>query len=156
MRYVLSAMLALTLAAMPAVVNAQHPSGLPDESNQFDFWLGTWVAGGGTDKVKRIGDGVAILEKWDAGATKGWSINVFDPKTGTWTQTWHTTTGVYSQYTGKKEGDRIVLIGGTGNQLQRLSFVDITRNSFTQLYENSSDGGQTWTVTGRVPFVRVK
>ena len=75
---------------------------------------------------------------------------------GTWTQTWHTTAGVYIQFTGKKEGDRIVLVAGTGNELLRLSFIEITRDSFTQLYESSHDGGQTWVNPNRVPFVRMK
>ena len=162
MRHVLSFLFA-TAIVVTCVTNsaAQNPPqpGLPEEASQMDFWLGTWRVGSvgvATDKVKRLGSGVAIFEKFENGGLKGWSINVFDTKTETWTQTWYTTSGTYIQFTGKKEGDRIVLVAGTGNDLLRLSFIDITKDSFTQLYESSHDGGQTWVMPSRVPFVRVK
>jgi hypothetical protein len=159
MRRIFSVLCAIVIAA--ATVAAQNPpqQNLPEESDQLNFWIGTWRVGSvgtATDKVKKLGDGIAILEKYEFGGTKGWSINVFDSTTGTWTQTWHTTAGVYIQFTGKKEGDRIVLVAGTGNELLRLSFIEITRDSFTQLYESSHDGGQTWVNPNRVPFVRMK
>src|SRR5690349_11218809 len=101
MRYVLSflfaAAIVVTSATSSAAQNPPQP-GLPEEASQLDFWLGTWkvgTTGAGIDKVKRLGDGVAIFEKYEFGSQKGWSINVFDSTTQTWTQTWHTNAGVY-------------------------------------------------------------
>ena len=136
---------------------------LPAEASEFDFWIGTWRVGPtATDKVKRFGKGVAILETYKAGPNSGWSVNVFDAETRTWTQTWYTNTGTYFQVTGKKVGNDIVLVGKTKHPqtgavgLLRLSFVNITRNSFEQKYEISADNGETWTFLSTVPFTRIK
>ena len=136
---------------------------LPKEASEFDFWIGTWRVGtSAVDKVKRFGKGVAILETYTSGANKGWSVNTFDVTTRTWTQTWYTSNGTYFQVTGKKEGDKIVLVGKTKNPqngavgLLRLSFVNIARDSFDQQYDLSTDGGKTWTSMSTVPFRRIK
>jgi hypothetical protein len=136
---------------------------LPPEASEFDFWIGTWqVNGGGVDKVKRFGKGVAILETWKGLGGGGWSVNVFDVATRTWTQTWQTNTGQYLQVTGKKQGDAIVLVGKTRNpqtgavDLLRLSFVNITRNRFEQRYEVSADDGATWQRGATQVFTRVQ
>jgi hypothetical protein len=152
--------LAVLLMVSPLGAAAQ---GLPDGSSDFDFWIGTWRIGPiATDKVKRFGKGVAILETYKAGANSGWSVNVFDATTKTWTQTWYTNTGTYFQVTGKKEGNRIVLVGKVKNpqtgaeELLRLSFVNISANFFEQKYERSTDNGVTWTLQTTVPFTRVQ
>ena len=135
--------------------------GIPEQAGEFDFWIGTWSAPGGTDKVKRFGKGVAVLETWSGGGGPGWSVNVYDKATGTWTQTWFHSSGTFTQFKGKKEGDRIVLVAETQTptgepSLMRLSFIEITKKSFTQLYEHSTDGGATWVELNRLPFTRIK
>jgi hypothetical protein len=154
-----------TLAAVLLTAPAAAAQGLPREASEFDFWIGTWRVGAGpgaTDKVKRFGQGVAILETYKAGANGGWSVNVFDEATRTWTQTWYTNTGVYFQVTGKKQGDDIVLVGEFDNpqtpatELLRLSFINISRNYFEQKYETSTDNGVTWGQPSIVPFTRIK
>ena len=136
---------------------------LPEEASDFDFWIGTWrVGSSATDKVKRFGKGVAILETYTNGANKGWSVNTFDVTTKMWTQTWHTNTGTYFQVTGKKDGNKIVLVGKTKNPqngavgLLRLSFVNITESSFDQQYDLSTDDGKTWSPLSTVPFRRMQ
>jgi hypothetical protein len=153
---------ALSILAMP--VPAQAQASIPEEAKQFDFWLGTWNVGsggfGGVDKVKRLGKGVAIYEKYTAPGGGGWSINVYDTRTQTWTQTWYAPGGSYFQVTGKKQGNDIVLVGEWGppddRRLLRLSYIEITKDSFTQLYEESRNGGQAWVETNRIPFTRAK
>ena len=165
------ALAALLLLAPGAALGAPPAQGgddsdvgqLPEEASEFDFWIGSWqVNGGGLDKVKRFGKGVAILETFKAPGGGGWSVNVFDATTRTWTQTWQTSTGRYFQVTGKKEGNDIVLVGKVRNpqtgaiDLLRLSFVNISRNAFQQRYEVSTDDGATWRVTSTVQFTRVE
>ena len=155
-----------TLAAVLLTAPAAAAQGLPREASEFDFWIGTWRVGAGpgaaTDKVKRFGRGVAILEIYKAGANGGWSVNVFDATTKTWTQTWHTNNGTYFQVTGKKVGDDIVLVGETRHPqtgavgLLRLSFINISRDYFEQKYEISTDNGATWGQPSIVPFTRIK
>ena len=154
-----SVVLAVVLFLSPLAAAAQ---GLPDEAHDFDFWIGTWQIGpGATDKVKRFGKGIAILETFKSGNGAGYSVNVFDATTKTWTQTWQLNGGNYVQYTGKKEGNRIVLVGKVKNpqngneDLMRLSFVNISENFFEQKYERSTDGGATWQLLNTVPFRRI-
>jgi hypothetical protein len=155
----------LALSPVPAARAQGIPPqpGLPEEASQFDFWIGTWRVGPtAMDKVKRFGKGTAILETYTAGGLTGWSVNVFDPASKTWTQTWYTTGGTYFRFVGKKEGDNMVLVAETKNPqtgavgLLRLSFVNITKDSFEQRYESSTDGGSTWGNRSTVPFVRIK
>jgi hypothetical protein len=169
MRIVASLLIGIVLS-LPLTARAQEPveartgqpfAALPEEMSQFDFWLGTWSIGTAVDKVKRVGKGVAILETYTSGDTEGYSINTFDVTTKTWTQTWVTNKGTYFQLTGKKVGNDIVLVGeapapGGGKRLLRLTFANITRDSFQQRYESSTDGGQTWGGLNVVPFTRIK
>jgi hypothetical protein len=142
---------------------APASAALPEGAKQFDFWIGTWSTGGsGVDKVKRFGKGVAILEKYNSGSLAGWSVNVYDVESDTWTQTWQTNTGNYFQVRGRKRGDDIVLEGEITSprdgkrKLLRLTFAEITRDSFKQLYDESEDGGETWTRVSTVPFTRMR
>ena len=145
----------------PVACWAQN-NGLPDQTSELDFWIGSWrVNGGGVDKVKRFGNGIAILETYTANSSKGWSVNTYDEKTGTWTQTWHIN-NIYSQFTGRKVGDEIILetekVDPTDGVLKplRLKFTRIRRDSFDQVYEKSNDGGVTWIETARNTFTRIK
>lgn len=163
----LAGLLLLLPLAAPGAAAGQGDAGvgaLPAEASEFDFFVGTWrVGANATDKVKKFGKGLAILETYKvAGGGGGWSVTVFDATTKTWTQTWQTTSGNYTQFTGKKEGDDIVLVGKVRHPqsgavgLMRLSFVNITRNSFEQKYDLSTDGGKTWSNSSRIPFTRMR
>lgn len=136
---------------------------LPPETSQFDFFVGNWNVGrAGKDKIKRFGGGVAVTEKYSEPNYTGSSVTVYDVATGMWTQTWLDGNGGYFQLTGKKEGDDMVLVGNFKDprdgkvKLLRLSFVDITKNSFSQKYDTSEDGGATWQAMNTVPFVRAQ
>jgi hypothetical protein len=145
----------LLFNAMP-VVRAQ--GNLPGDFEQFAFWVGKWniqqegAPGIATDTIKRLGNGIALLEKYRApdGST-GTSVTVYDVATGLWTQTWSDSGGGYIQVTGGPEGDRIVMTGMNINPdssrvMSRLIFEKITRRTFDQIGQFSTDGGATWQV----------
>jgi hypothetical protein len=152
---------AFVLITVP-ITSFGQGNGLPEETSELDFWIGSWtVNGGGVDKVKRFGDGIAILETYTSNGVKGWSVNTYDKKTGTWTQTWHIGT-IFSQFTGRKVGDEIILVTDAVDPSDgvlkplRLKFSNIKKNSFDQVYEKSNDGGVTWIETSRNTFVRIR
>jgi hypothetical protein len=150
------------LAAVLLLLNltpVAHAAGdVPGDFEQFAFWVGKWniqqegAPGIATDTIKRLGNGIALLEKYRApdGST-GTSVTVYDVATGLWTQTWSDSGGGYIQVTGGPEGDRVVLtgtsIGPDGSRvMSRLIFEKITRRTFDQIGQFSNDGGATWQV----------
>jgi hypothetical protein len=145
----------LLLNSTPAA-NAQGD--VPADFEQFAFWVGKWsiqqegAPGIATDTVKRLGNGIALLEKYRApdGST-GTSVTVYDVAAGTWTQTWSDSGGGYIQVTGGPDGDRVVLTGTSiapngSRTMTRLVFEKITRRTFDQIGQFSNDGGATWQV----------
>jgi hypothetical protein len=151
------------IAALAAVLFLLNPAPIaradvPGDFEQFAFWVGKWsiqqegAPGVATDTIKRLGNGIALLEKYRApdGST-GTSVTVFDVTTGLWTQTWSDSGGGYIQVTGGPEGDRIVMTGTNitpngSRVMSRLIFEKITRQTFDQIGQFSTDGGVTWQV----------
>jgi hypothetical protein len=82
------------------------------ESRQYDFWLGNWgyTAQGafpGSNVITRDEQGCVIEENFSQQVYRGRSVNVYDPVTAKWHQTYIDT-----------EGNRMVLIGTyTGDRL---------------------------------------
>lgn len=139
----------------------------------FDFWLGTWdltwedadgKTAHGTNKIERVLDGKVIKENFEAhsGAYKGFtgkSYSVYQPRFGTWKQTWVDNQGGYLDFIGEFDGNqRIFKRTGTNPQgkeiLQRMKFYDITEDSLTWDWEISEDNGQTWQLKWRIFYER--
>ncbi len=155
-------------------LNAQNLQDLEPDA-YFDFWVGdwelTWVdANGdtarGTNKIERILDGKVLKENFEAlsgdyGGFKGKSYSVYNPRTGTWKQTWVDNQGGYLDFTGKFEGNIRIFerkgINSEGQEiLQRMVFYDITEDSLKWDWEISEDNGSNWQLRWRIFYKKKK
>ncbi|HEX9728194.1 MAG TPA: hypothetical protein VGA37_06805 [Gemmatimonadales bacterium] len=163
-------------AALPLLVafasaqaqQAQRPpncQGAPHR--QFDFWIGTWdvvnPAGQpvGMNTITPELNGCVLHEHWESlgGAHRGNSYNIYDRTSDQWHQSWVDNGGLLLLLEGKLEGTSMVLRGTTRSAqgqetLNRITWTPFTRDSVQQLWETSSDGGQTWDVAFDGRYVR--
>lgn len=147
----------LALLAHPAPAQTAPPCSLP-EHRQFDFWIGDWEVydSSGT----RLGEnlvtselgGCALMEHWQAsrGASRGNSYNIYDRRTGRWHQTWVDNGGLLLLLDGGLQGAAMVLQGQirdpTGAIVeQRISWSPAPDGVVRQHWEQSKDGGASWT-----------
>lgn len=138
----------------------QQPGCASPEYRQFDFWVGEWdvttPAGqtAGRNRITRILDGCVLLEEWTgaAGGT-GRSFNMYDRTEQKWHQTWVSSNGTLLKLDGEFRDGRMMLEGATkrpdgSTALQRItwSLIDGSPDRIRQFWEQSTDGGKTWTV----------
>ena len=132
---------------------------------EFDFWIGEWsvhdVTGQrllGTSRVSRIHGGCAVLEEWTAAAgTTGSSFNMFDERSGRWHQFWVDGTGT-NWLSWDAEGNPATMRGGTAEGEMVMMAAEGTTPSargrwklledgrVRQIFESSSDGGESWQI----------
>lgn len=151
---------ALVLAAAPlAAQQAPPPACVGSDYRQFDFWVGDWEvtdsAGHvvyGTNLVTREEGNCLVHEHWvgSRGGT-GQSLNFYDPTRKYWQQVWVGNDGLILSITGGLAGNAMVLTGeaaNPGGQLmqQRASWTPEPDGRVRQYWQQSSDGGKTWTV----------
>ena len=132
---------------------------------QFDFWLGEWdVAWGedgtGTNRIERILDGKVIQENFTAPDLHGISVSSYDPERKCWCQTWVDNNGTYLDFTGRFEGDKMILtrdaiVRGEASK-QRMVWHNIQENQFDWNWERSDDGGETWRTLWQIKYTRKK
>jgi hypothetical protein len=154
-------MLAVALGALLAVtpVPAQTPTGTPPcsepQARQFDFWVGSWTveAGGkvaGHNHISRIHNGCTLLEEYTAagGGYEGKSFNYYDPGDGNWHQVWVDNGGLRLHLAGGYEDGHMRMSGKRrkdgGDVIDRITWFDNEDGTVRQLWEVSSDGGETW------------
>jgi hypothetical protein len=124
------------------------------EHRQFDFWVGDWevkrsdgsVAGRNT--ITRVANGCGVHEYWrGAGGQNGTSINWYEPATGKWYQVW-VGLGLYLRLEGGIEDGKMVLAGPRqtqqGEVVDRITWTPLDDGRVRQLWDLSSDGGQSW------------
>lgn len=127
------------------------------EHRQFDFWLGDWVvtrpdtgAVLGRSSITRVASGCALAEHWvDASGKDGRSLNGYDRQRKAWVQFWIGSGGGMLRLQGGRDGEAMVMQGettGPGDrpQAQRITWTPAADGSVTQHWENSDDGGKTW------------
>ena len=167
-------MLFITLAAMlPAgFPGAMAQAGCDNDTCMLDFWIGKWdltwddgngATGTGTNEVYKILGGKVVCENFtglsgkNAGFEgKSWSVYTAP---GTWKQTWVDNSSGYLDFTGSREGDRVIFsrkgTAGDGREVrQRMVFYDIAENSFTWDWETSADQGEHWNLRWRISYHR--
>ena len=152
----------LILIGAAAVLNAQTPDSgaappprpLPPESRQFDFWIGEWNVTtpdgrpAGISKIEPIAGHTGLLENWTgAGGGSGKSLNAYNRAKKQWQQFWVGGGGVLELSGGLVEG-RMVLSGehdvGGKRMLERITWTPNPDGSVRQHWEQSTDGGKTW------------
>ncbi|MGH7628109.1 MAG: hypothetical protein ACREOF_01720 [Gemmatimonadales bacterium] len=139
-----------TARASPACASAEH--------RQFDFWLGEWEvrrADGklaGRNTITREHGGCVLQERYAAvGGYTGTSLNIYDATRKRWHQTWTDNGGLLLELDGHFRDGKMILRGETldsaGKVVQeRITWTPRQDGKVRQLWEQSADGGATWTV----------
>jgi hypothetical protein len=128
------------------------------KAREFDFWIGEWnvTANGkqaGTNSVQRILGQCVIFENWtSAGGGEGKSFNFYNRQTDQWQQVWVDDGGLVLQLYGAFSDGAMRFKGETlGRDKQtvhhRLIFFPREDSSVRQFWEQSRDGGESWTVS---------
>lgn len=164
----------LAVVVSVSVTNAQSnndPCSSP-EASQFDFWLGEWALKwkdtdgkdrNGKNVITKTLGGCVIEENFTAGDNSliGRSLSVYNPVKKVWQQTWVDNNGAYMEFTGGKDNENMYLqrkvLNKQGKEIiQKMTFTDITNDSFKWLWESSSDGGAVWSLIWEIRYTRMK
>ena len=129
----------------------------PAEYRQFDFWVGEWdvrnPAGqlGGTNSITREYGGCVLVERWvgPTGIPAGTSQNFYHKGDGKWHQNWidGQASGPLWLVGGLDENGAMVMMDAdrSANPLNRITWTPNPDGSVRQHWEQSTDGGSTWT-----------
>ena len=162
MRYVLAAAeLAISILASSSGVAQPLRAGPCSASgyHQFDFFLGNWLVRDhtgrilGSDFVAKKYGGCVLIEEWSGltDADEGMAIFGYNPAR----DRWHADTLVHRRavldFNGQKSGDRMVLTGTefpmSGRvQLHRITWSVKGDGTVEELWQTSTDAGQSWQV----------
>lgn len=125
---------------------------------QFDFWVGEWVVHdasnneAGTNVIRQVEGGCYLLEQWrGAGGTTGSSMNYYDAARDKWVQHWVSQGGTQIQIEGGLVDGAMVMTGKiyyltSGQQADfKGSWTPLEDGRVRQFFEQSVDGGLTWT-----------
>lgn len=137
---------------------------------QFDFWIGEWTV---TDSARTVvmgrnsvtleDSGCTIHEHWVAGGSvpnTGQSLNAYDAATRLWGQDWVGSGGdVLHLRGGLREGAMVLegdvpAAGGAATR-NRVTWTPKPDGRVRQLWEASTDGGRTWSVSFDGWYARV-
>lgn len=135
-----------------------YPCLSDENARHFDFWLGEWDVYVGDQKVgenyiTRAQGGCAIHENYITTRNyAGQSINFYSPVDEKWHQHWVGSSGDVYNYVeiDKKEG-MLQFLSDFKNpfndnlSLSRLTFTLNEDGTVSQLFESSTDNGETWT-----------
>ncbi len=161
-----------TTRAQTATPTPQTPPPSPcktrPEYRQFDFWVGEWDVTNprgqqaGVNSVQLILGDCVVFENWTgAGGGHGKSFNVYNAAKGKWQQTWVDNSGGVLELLGEYKDDQMRFTGetvgrGGAKTLERLTFTKLGDGRVRQFWEQSTDGGKTWTVAFDGTYVRKK
>lgn len=144
-------------AIVAGMMATSYPCENDDSFRAFDFWVGEWdvhladgtVAGANTIEVAERG--CMLIERWSsAGGGTGTSINYLDRASGEWVQVWNAAGGSQIHIRGGMTSDGMLLVGtlhsvGAGTTLPfRGLWTLLDDGRVRQFFEQSTDGGATW------------
>lgn len=149
----------------------QRPAGCAsEESRQFDFWLGEWdVSPSGSSSGAIIAEssitltdqGCVIMEHWRPfGGAHGHSLNMYDPTTQSWHQSWMAAAPLRTEYRGSFSNgvmsfEALTLLPGVPEGARsRMNFQRIDDNTVRQWGEQLDAGATEWTVTWDLTYRR--
>jgi tetratricopeptide (TPR) repeat protein len=120
-----------------------------EQYRAFDFWLGQWdvttptrAGWQASSSITVSNDGCSIDENYTSpSGMHGKSINFYDAGRDVWHQTWIDNQGSPLYLEGKLEDGAMVL----ADERNRITWTQLPDGRVRQLWEMSSDGGETWT-----------
>ena len=148
-------------AGFDELIAAMTAKAYPCESDEafraFDFWIGDWdvhVADGtlaGTNTIEPAQRGCMLIENWrNTGGGTGMSVNYLDRATGEWVQVWNAEGGSQINIRGGITDEGMLLVGtlhdvasGTTTPFRGL-WTELDDGRVRQFFEQSTDGGATW------------
>jgi hypothetical protein len=123
----------------------------------FDFWVGEWSVAdaegkaAGVNTITNEQNGCVIVERWkSAQGGTGQSLNYWDPAAKKWKQLW-VGLGALLHMEGDFQGGVMHLEGPLQNLTDgrvttlRGTWSKLDDGRVRQLFEESADGGKTWT-----------
>ena len=149
-----------TCSLLAGWLSAQTPAPvLPPESRQFDFWIGEWDVAtpdgkpAGSSRIERIANGAGLLENWTGypapAGGNGKSLNAYNQAKKQWQQFWVGSGGGVLELAGGLVDGHMVLAGEhdvRGRHLtEKITWTPNANGSVRQHWEQSTDGGKTWT-----------
>ncbi len=152
-------LIALALAA--AIQTAPPPIDCSDaDHSAFNFWVGEWIVSPtgtavdvATSRIESVSNGCAIEESYHQTLNrqgqptdyKGNSYSAYDAADGRWKQFYVDSGGSVTSFVGDARDGGIVMVAGSGQNLQRMTVRPIEDGKVRQSGESSTDGGETWT-----------
>jgi hypothetical protein len=148
-------------ALVTSLQRAKRPCEFNPAYQQFDFWVGEWEvtpvgappnAPRPQSRIEKILNGCVILENWmPPGDAGGKSFNSYNARTQKWEQFWVDGRGSVIHFTGEvRDGNMYYTTESTAPNgtriLGTMTFFDLGPDRVRQLWEQSTDGGKTWSV----------
>jgi tetratricopeptide (TPR) repeat protein len=153
-------------AALALIQNNRYPCRANPNNRLFDHWVGEWEVTAlgqpaGTNEIKLILGGCVLFENWESvSGTSGKSFNYYDASEDHWRQIWVDDTGGVVEFTGQVRDGVMYYTATThttpgGDEVQhKLTFTPLQDGSIQQLWEQSTDGGNSWTVAFDGHYIR--
>lgn len=161
----------LSLTLLVGSAAAQTGSCDTEAHGRYDFWVGTWdlmwsagpdSLGRGTNTISKSYNGCVIEERFeDAGGFEGMSVSTLDRRSGQWLQTWTDNQASVLRFTGGTAEDGAPTFEGTpftnpqgAEQVNRMTWRNITDDALDWHWQRSLDGGETWTDLWVIHYAR--
>ena len=145
-------LLIATISAQAAESQCSAP-----QHRQFDFWIGEWTVQtptgqpSGFSRIESDFGGCVILEHWSGptGIAAGTSQNFYHKSDGRWHQNWIDAQSSNPLWLvgGLDEKSAMVMMDAdrSSNPLNRITWTPNPDGTVRQHWEQSTDGGATWT-----------